>query len=706
MSRKIDIELTSARADGTWTWRVAGAKQPKGVLDGGLLPGGAKVGDVLRAEAEFELDGTIITAVTPPPGKRPEPDRLELITDARPFEGVTTSLVPKGSRPRRDRDDRGPRPERSGRPDSAGGRPSGPSGPGSRPGPRTGDGGFARPGPRTGDGPGSRPDRGPRPPRSEPTPGGPGRDPARAEDGRGAPGRPPGRRPDSRRPDGQRARTDAQSDRDGDAGRREHAPGRPDRTPATAARPKRLSPASTHRNAVLESLAPEERAVAEQLLHGGIPAVRRAVQEQNARAREDGRPEVKAEPLLALAEELLPRLKGAEWRDRADAAAKDADEIGLRDLRSVVAGAEAGARDDESRILAKTLREALDRREVAARESWVAEITTCLDEGRVTRALRVAGRPPDPRSRFPTELISRLTDAASAAMAPDTPPDRWAALLAAVLESPVRRAVKPAGLPDPASDALLGAARQASGRIPALAAILGLQMPPPPGPPRPGARPPRPIPPPRRDRPPTTTAEAPTAATPIVDTPIVDTPAVDTPPLDAAIIEPPAVDTPPLEAAIIERPAVDTTLVDTTLVDAPHEASMPDTAPLHAASLDPVPGDAATPSEAGSPSYSPAPYTPAPYTPAPYTPLPTTAAPPADPVPATAPVAAAGTDAAPADSVIGEPIIEEPSESNGGATATLPTHVSIVEPAGSSIDEPGPAPAPVPDTVTEPLVEG
>src|SRR5579864_3774427 len=105
MPRKIDIELTSARPDGTWTWRVSGARQPKGVLDGALLPVGAKVGDVLRAEAEFELEGTSITSVAPITQKRQEPERLQLLADTRPFEGVTTSLVPKSGRPRRD--DRG-----------------------------------------------------------------------------------------------------------------------------------------------------------------------------------------------------------------------------------------------------------------------------------------------------------------------------------------------------------------------------------------------------------------------------------------------------------------------------------------------------------------------------------------------------------------------------------------------------------------------
>ena len=42
MSRRIDIELTSARPDGTWTWRAAGAQEPKGVLEGSILPGGSE----------------------------------------------------------------------------------------------------------------------------------------------------------------------------------------------------------------------------------------------------------------------------------------------------------------------------------------------------------------------------------------------------------------------------------------------------------------------------------------------------------------------------------------------------------------------------------------------------------------------------------------------------------------------------------------
>src|SRR5438552_4158928 len=116
MSRRIDIELTSSRDDGTWTWRAAGAKQPKGLLDGNLLYPGAKTGDVVRVEAEFEIDGITITSVLPPKEKRAEPERLEVIGPPRVHQPVTSSLVPKSERPRRDRDrdrdrPRGDRPE-------------------------------------------------------------------------------------------------------------------------------------------------------------------------------------------------------------------------------------------------------------------------------------------------------------------------------------------------------------------------------------------------------------------------------------------------------------------------------------------------------------------------------------------------------------------------------------------------------------------
>src|SRR5205814_2831254 len=76
---RLEIELTSSRDDGTWTWRAAGARQPKGVLDGKVLPEGAKVGDVLRAEAEQNIDGINVTSVSQPKTKSAGPERLEMI---------------------------------------------------------------------------------------------------------------------------------------------------------------------------------------------------------------------------------------------------------------------------------------------------------------------------------------------------------------------------------------------------------------------------------------------------------------------------------------------------------------------------------------------------------------------------------------------------------------------------------------------------
>lgn len=110
MATRIDIEITSDRGDGTWTWRAAGAKQPKGVVDAALLPAGASVGEVLRAEAEFTVDGPeLISVVSSKPPKVDTVERLELIDTGGPAEGVTTQLAKKGGR-RNDRDGRrGPR---------------------------------------------------------------------------------------------------------------------------------------------------------------------------------------------------------------------------------------------------------------------------------------------------------------------------------------------------------------------------------------------------------------------------------------------------------------------------------------------------------------------------------------------------------------------------------------------------------------------
>jgi hypothetical protein len=71
-------------------------------------------------------------------------------------------------------------------------------------------------------------------------------------------------------------------------------------------------------------------------------------------------------------------------------------------------------------------------------------------------------------------------------MTADLPATDWLALLAAVVDSPVRRTVKPSGVP-PTPEARDGA-RKAAGLVPELAKLIGLPIPPPP-PRRPGTGP-------------------------------------------------------------------------------------------------------------------------------------------------------------------------------------------------------------------------
>ena len=63
MTRRMDIEVTSTRPDGSFTWRQAGAKAPRGTGTAGLLPDGSKIGDVLRAEIEIDMDGPVVLSI-------------------------------------------------------------------------------------------------------------------------------------------------------------------------------------------------------------------------------------------------------------------------------------------------------------------------------------------------------------------------------------------------------------------------------------------------------------------------------------------------------------------------------------------------------------------------------------------------------------------------------------------------------------------
>ena len=424
MAHRIEIELTSRTDETTWTWRAVGAKQPRGTVDASLVPDGTGAGAVLRAEVESTLDGTTVVALLPPKGKA-APRKIETIeVVGTPTSGpdVNVVLTSKSKGRRRDERTGGGRDERTG-----GGR----------------DGG-----------------RGPsdRRPRADSAERGPRRD------GGGRTGSGDGPSSDKRRERPARPGGHEGGHRDG---------------------PRRPAQSTTYRNAALATLKPEQLPVAEQLLRGGIPAVRQAIEEQNARARAESRTEVTPGPLLTLAEQLLPIVNLAAWKDRASTARTEGKDVPLRELRSIVASASTVTLDEEGREFSTALRAALDVRVTALRDGWVERITIALDEGRVADGLRVSNRPPEPATRLSAELAVRLADSAGHAMSSDSTPADWLAVLEVVIDSPVRRNVKPAGIPTGADEALLVAANKASGYVPQLAKLLGLPIPPPPGPRRP-----------------------------------------------------------------------------------------------------------------------------------------------------------------------------------------------------------------------------
>ena len=404
MPRRIDIELTSSRDDGSWTWRAAGAKAPKGTMAGALLPGGAKVGDVLRVDAEFFVDGISIVGVLPAKGAREEPERIELIAVAKDEPLVTQTLASRG------RDDKRPR----------------------------------RDGPRHEGGPRRDGDRGDRPPRGDRPAGDKGRDGERRGPRREGGDRPP----------------------------RRTRPEPPPMPVVERPKAKRLKAGKAHRTALLESIPEEQRPIAEQVVLGGLPAVRQAIEKQNAERAAAGEAAIAAGPLLEMAEKLVPKVRTAEWRDRAEAAQRDLEVVDLRDLRSVVSTADAAARDEESRALAQALKAGLAARVDAEHTSWLEELNATLDVGRIVRALRLSSRPPKAGSPLPPEVATRLTDLAGAALTADAPAERWVAVLDALAFAPVRDKVIPASLPTELHADVQATIARLATRIPKIAHIF------------------------------------------------------------------------------------------------------------------------------------------------------------------------------------------------------------------------------------------
>ena len=408
MSKRIDIELTSNRGDGTWTWRAAGAKTPKGTLNGAILDAGAKTGDTLKVEAEFDLDGVEILSLVKTKEKSVRGNILEILGSEKEFQPVTQKLADKSKdrKPKRD-GDRKPR--------------------------RDGD---------------------KRPPREG-----------------------------------------AEGEKSGD-----RRPRRPSFTapPELPKRPaaKRLKPKRVHRAAVLDTLPVEQRGVAERALTGGIKAVRDAVKEQNEQLKKEGKPLVPAEGLISMAQELLPKLRVAEWLDKAEAAKADIELLDLRDLRQVVVGADDPmvVRDETTRALATELKAALKTRQEFEQTRWLEDIKSALAVSRVIRALKISSEPPKAGQPFPADLGAQLAAAASASLSSETAPDRFSAVLEAIAFSPVRGQVKLAAVPPTPNEAMLSTVKRVAPLVPQIASMFGITV-------TPGANSPRPLRPTRPVRP-------------------------------------------------------------------------------------------------------------------------------------------------------------------------------------------------------------
>ena len=187
------------------------------------------------------------------------------------------------------------------------------------------------------------------------------------------------------------------------SGERRDRPARPPRpAPEPKPKPKRLRAGRTHRNEVLAGLPEEQKPVAEQVLKGGIPAVRQAVEKQNETNKAEGKPEISAGSAAdpGRAAHAGPAHRRVARQGRGGLA--DMGEIDLRDLRSVVVAADAAARDEETRELAEKLRTGLAERVDAEHTAWLAEIDETLSAGRVVRALRVSSRPPKAGTPVPS----------------------------------------------------------------------------------------------------------------------------------------------------------------------------------------------------------------------------------------------------------------------------------------------------------------
>lgn len=418
MSRRIEIELTSNKGDGTWTWRAAGAREPRGLISADMIPKGAGISSVFTAEVQSDMDGIAVLAVIETEDTRTAPETIEVIGTGKRSTGVNF----KG----------GGRRKGKGRGDGFGSGGFGRDGFGQGQSRQKQQGGRRKGGSR-----GAGQDR---PARLRP---------ARVHRKKWLVSVPP-----------------------------EHA-ALAEQIASGRGIAIENGGASEKGSDSEKAIDPENRVTSgtdgisvSGIAEGGSVAERDSPSEQSSASENGAASKKGSRSDKDVAAKLLSEYRMAEWRDRADLVLSNFEKIDLAEIRMLVADADAHARTPETRSQAEEARQKLAERTERQHGEWLADLATNLSEGRVLRALRMSGQPPKAGVPLPLDLVKWLTTAAADILTPEAQPDRWEITLQALAVSPVRRLVRPSQPPAVVSPDLTETVKDLSPRFPQIAALF------------------------------------------------------------------------------------------------------------------------------------------------------------------------------------------------------------------------------------------
>lgn len=425
MSRRIEIELTSNKGDGTWTWRAAGAREPRGLISAEMIPKGAGISSVFTAEVRSDMDGIVVLAVIESEDTRTAPETIEVLGTGKRSAGVNFKGGGRGRRQSR--------------------------------GESFVSGGFGGDGFGQGQS-GRKQQGGRRKGRSQGT----GQDrPARLR-----PARTHRKKWLASVPPEHAALAEQIASGRGVANERGGA--------SEKSRASEKGIASEGGSKPENGSAPENGSVSEDssVAEKGSASEKSETAEESSASEKGWAPEKSGVADKNVSAKLLDEYRMAEWQDRADLVLSNFEKIELAEIRMLVADADAHARTPETRSQAEEAMQKLTERIERQHGEWLADLATHLSEGRVLRALRMSGQPPKTGVPLPLDLVKWLTTATADILTPEAQPDRWEKTLQALAVSPVRRLVRPEQPPAIVSPELTAAVKDLSPRFPHIAALF------------------------------------------------------------------------------------------------------------------------------------------------------------------------------------------------------------------------------------------